>query len=315
MKSQIQNRFVDWRRQAFETFWSGDLEKSWEIHSKIESLFPEKRHITDMWKICLFGRSGQNDEAFRMAFASLHDGIWWHPDRLREEPELDPLKKDARFDLFVDACRNRYRQEADRHPPLLCSMGNPLSVKRMFAIHWRGDNADSFSEYWEETAFLSDWHVGFPQSSQVFGSDRFCWDDEKKAEADLVESKRHFDQISAADPDQTILCGASQGGKLAIDYTLRMKPFSESRFFAIVPSILDLAPYEAKLREGVCPQTRGYILTGDRDPFVQKASALHELLRDYDIPCKLTIVKGLGHDFPKGFEMYLKDVADFLHQA
>ncbi|TMW70648.1 alpha/beta hydrolase [Alteribacter natronophilus] len=312
MRSQIQKRFADWEREAFRTFRKGDLKKSREMSEEIAGLFPEKRYKTDMWRISIHARTGEKEAAFRLAFQALHDGIWWHPERLREEPELDPLKSDARFDLLVEACYNLMKQESDRHLPMLYSMGDTQSRKRMFAIHWRGDNASAFSEYWEETALLSDWHVGFPQSSQVFGYERFCWDDEQRARADLSESKRHFDEISMSNSDQTVLCGASQGGKLAIDSALGWKPFRESRFFAVVPSIRDLKPYEAILREGICRDTRGYILTGEYDPYIDQAAAFHKLLTDYDVPCKLKIVNGIGHEFPEDFETYLLEAAEFL---
>ncbi|MBM7095252.1 MULTISPECIES: hypothetical protein [Alteribacter] len=311
MKSQAHGRFVDLQREAFSAFEQKDYEGVRKLVKKIDGAFPKQRHRTVMWKMCSFALEGERDKAFEIGFEALDEGIWWNPDRIKEEPGLADLQEDPRFETFVARCRVKYNEERDTRDPVLVSMGNPLSHQRLFAIHWRGDDAESFSEYFETTPRLADWHMGFPQSSQVHGYSRFCWDDEEKALMVLKKSYEAFDEISVGG-GETLLCGASQGGKLAIDLALRHQPVPHHCFFAVVPSIKDLKAYESLLKEGVCSKVKGYILTGENDPYLQQQRALHQLLLDYDVPCQFVVVEGLGHDFPENFNIFAEEAAAFL---
>ncbi|WP_096439526.1 alpha/beta hydrolase [Alteribacter populi] len=312
MKSQSHHSFIDLQHEAFKAVNNKDFRGFGELIELIENRYPQKKYKTVMWKMCHLATTSKKEQAFKAGFKGLEDGFWWNPDGVRNEPGLNPLKEDPRFDDFVQACEEAYEREKSAHQPALCTIGNPQSSKRLFSIHWRGDNAEDFAENWEELSILNNWHIGFPQSSQAYGHSRFCWDDPAIAIHDLQEAHAAFDEISVSESSRTILSGASQGGKLAIDLALKWQPFSYPHFFAIVPSIKDLGSYEEMLKEGVSTKVKGYIVTGEKDPFLQQTRALHELFLDYDIPCQFVVIEGMGHYFPKNFSTIAAEAVSFL---
>ncbi|WP_026691012.1 alpha/beta hydrolase [Alteribacter aurantiacus] len=313
MKSQAHGRFVDLQREALSAFDGHDYDKVFRLVDQVNQSYPEKRYRTKMWEICAHAMQGAVDKAFAVGFEGLDEGLWWNPNQVKEESRLLVLRGDARFERFVYECEKMYEAVKGTLDPVLVTMGNKLSDKRLFAIHWRGDNATCFSEFFEDAPSLADWHMAFPQSSQAFGAETFCWDDEKQAARDVKESYDAFDEISVKGSN-TIISGASQGGKLAIDYALKHRPLRDHRFITIVPSIKDLSVYEALLQEGVCSKVRGYILTGEHDPYLSKQRALHQMFLDYDVPCRLVIVKGMGHEFPEAFDKYVEEALAFLNE-
>ena len=87
---------------------------------------------------------------------------------------------------------------------------------------------------------------------------------------------------------------------MAISY-LKTNPLNLKRFIAIVPAIDDVSFFIPLLKNGVIKGVKGYILAGEKDNFTKNTKDLCSEMEKVGFLYKLTVVEGLGHDFPSNF--------------
>lgn len=87
---------------------------------------------------------------------------------------------------------------------------------------------------------------------------------------------------------------------MAISY-LKTNPLNLKRFIAIVPAIDDVSFFIPLLKNGVRKGVKGYILAGKKDNFTKNTKDLCSEMEKVGLLYKLTVVEGLGHDFPSNF--------------
>lgn len=165
-----------------------------------------------------------------------------------------------------------------------------------------------FAPYWFDNRLLEDFLFAFPQSSQVFGYNAYCWDDPKIVKEDITSLFKEFKGKFYTVHD--IIAGASQGGKLAIELSLN-GTLAGKGFIAVIPAIQNTDSIKKLLEENT-NKIKGCIITGDQDPFYQQTVRLAKLLEENDIACKFIVKEGLGHFFPKDFTKLIKEAIEFI---
>lgn len=74
----------------------------------------------------------------------------------------------------------------------------------LMALHSRGTNSRQFAPRWE-VAVDAGVVVAVPQSSQVFATDEYCWDDEGKAAGEVAWAYARASEECRFDPDASSL--------------------------------------------------------------------------------------------------------------
>jgi predicted esterase len=126
------------------------------------------------------------------------------------------------------------------------------------------------------------------------------------------------------DSERLVLGGFSQGGALAV-YSALKRLIPCRGFVAVAPSDWvrpeekraterkQLSePFASFVKASDCRGLRGVIIVGDKDPFFSKVQQLYTLMVGRGLDGKLIIEAGLGHEYPVGFDLKLKEAVDFV---
>jgi predicted esterase len=123
---------------------------------------------------------------------------------------------------------------------------------------------------------------------------------------------------------KAFLSGFSQGAALSI-YSVLKRLISCSGFVAVAPSDWvrpeekpaternELSrPFASFVRASDCRGLRGVVIVGDKDPFFHKIERLYTLMVERGLDGKLQVEKGIGHEYPQGFDNKLRAAVEFV---
>lgn len=276
--------------------------------------FPDRAATTTYWEACTQARLGNPSEAVTVLQEALQRGLWWNPDMLRRDPDLETIRDDPRFVAIVEACEHGLIEaQATANPQLhLYRPNQPSSTSSLLiALHWRLRRPADFTPWWLPARY-QDALVAIPQSSQQLAMDSFGWDDRERATREIAEAYERVRTTEQFDPDRVILAGASQGGAVALDMALSGAPVPVRGFILVVPAIRDLDASLSDVQTAVQRGVRGWVVTGEADYGRDMAISLGKQLNELGIPCHVDVVPGLGHDFPSDFETRLPSALNFV---
>jgi len=309
--------FAEYRNKVYELYLQGRYSKALEIAEKAYAQFKDKISETSYWLACLNSVLYKEDKAIEILINSLNDGVWWSPKMLEGEKDLDPLRNREEFEKIVEKCSRIFEEkQRESKPQRLVFYPDRFDEKKKYqlfvALHRGGDNAEEFSKYWKHV-LKRGYILLVPQSSQLYGPNAYCWGDWEKARDEvmkhIIEMKEKHNVIEGG----IVVAGASQGASLGIvDLVLENTALDLSRFIAVVPPIDDVSFFIPLLRNGVRKGVKGYILAGEKDRFTKNIKDLCSEMGKAGLLYKLTVVKGLGHDFPSDFDVYLDEALDYL---
>lgn len=289
--------------QVFAAHERGDFQEGLQAVRAAADRFPDRAESLAYWEACFLARLGRPDEALATLRHALVRGLWWDPAMLERDPDLDPVRRLPAFGQVVAECERRLaeaRAETTADLRIIELERTERAPPLVIALHWRGRSSDDFAEQFEPVVRLGA-VLALPRSSQRIGPDAFAWDDRETAEREL---RAAFDTITRTvrfDPVQIILAGASQGGSLAISLALRGDLIPARGFLAVVPAVGKVDGFQHLLEPAARRGVRGWLLTGERDPGRANIERFHERCRAAGLPCHLTVVPGLEHDFPLDF--------------
>jgi len=182
--------------------------------------FPEEAARTTYWKACLLALLGDEAQALEALEEGARRGLWWAPQMLEADPDLEALRTEDRFRAIVEAGR-RAQASAAARPPKDLIVRPPASGKprgALVALHARGQRADDMLEPW---AAASDALLVAPHSTQPFDPRDGCWDDPQRADADV---RWAVDRALADAADLPLVVGGfSQGAGLAVSLAARRR--------------------------------------------------------------------------------------------
>lgn len=301
-------KFVELQNELFELSEKRDFAAMHRLIRKTQKDFPERLDKTSFWKACTYALQGKQAEALSVLNEAFIKGIWWNPNTLRDNPDLQALKSREEFKLIVKKCENMLNHHQLNCSSKLFVYGNEGPNTGIFSLHWRGSNVNDFAPYWYDDELLQEYMLGFPQSSQIHGMNSYCWDKHDIAINDISTTFQDFKE--KYNTEQIIIAGASQGGNLAIELSLNDNLLATKGFIAVIPAIRDVESIENLLQTK--PNVKGCIITGDKDPFYKKTIELMSVFEKYDIKCRLIVKEGLGHIFPDDFTKLLSEAVQYI---
>ena len=301
-----ESQFVALQNDLFTHVGQGKYDDAHLIIDTVQRAFPQRKEKTYFWRTCVYALQNKIDEAMTVLRDALQEGIWWNPQRLIQDPDLTILQTNDHFKKIVDECQRILDQANNESTSKLFTYGKNTSEIGLFTLHWRGSNVNDFAPYFFSDDLLNKYHFGFPQSSQVFEYNAYCWDDPSIAMKDVHETFKTFNENSK----DVIIAGASQGGKLAMELSLSNQVMDTKGFIAVIPAIQQLESFKKMLQNN--DHIRGCIITGDQDPFYEKTMELVALFEERNFPYKLIVNEGLGHFFPENFTDQLEEAIEFI---
>ncbi|MCU9613313.1 DUF3089 domain-containing protein [Caldibacillus lycopersici] len=308
-----EEKFVALQKQVFKLFKNKNYDDVLSVINKAEDQFPERLDRTIFWKACVYSLLGRQENAVAVLEEGLKKGVWWNPIRLTRDQDLNSLHNLESFKTIVKRCGDILESSGQNSQAQLYTYGNCNAAIGIFSLHWRGSNVGDYAPYWFDNNRLKEYFYGFPQSSQIFGYNSYCWDDPEVSKEEISTTFAEYKK--KGNTKQDILAGASQGGKLTIELSFTNPTPSMKGFIAVIPSIQDVASIEALLHTNTETEMRGCIITGDKDPYYKNTVELVKMFEAYSIPCKLIVIEGLGHDFPSDFPDLLTEAVDYILQA
>jgi predicted esterase len=306
-------RYLALNDRVFALYGEGRLAEALDAVEEGSEALPGWRSRTTYWRACLLSAIGRPDDSLAALRSGLDAGLWWRPDWLTTDQDLEPLWDLPDFAEIVSSSEQRQaaantgrpeRPEVRVFPPA----GEPRGL--LVALHMYGVTAEESAPNWRP-ATEEGLAVAVPDSTRIQGDGRPCWDDDEAARRDValaVEEAR----ASAPRFDDLILAGASQGGMRAIEMTLRGEPGNARAFIGVVAGLADLDLLEETAKDAASRGVRGWLLTGDRDAAQQAVELLHAQLTGAGLACRIDVIPGLGHTFPQDFGERLRSALPFL---
>jgi predicted esterase len=309
--------FIEYRNKVYELYLQGRYSEALEIAEKAYARFSDEASRTSYWLACFNSLLHKEDKAIEILTNSLGNGVWWSPKMLEGEKDLDPLKNREEFKRIVERCWEIFEEKRkESKPEKLVFYPDTFDSEKKYplfvALHWKGGNMQEFSKYWKHV-LKRGYILLVPQSSQLSENKAYCWDDWEKAKKEVTNHITEIRERHNLIEDGTVVAGASQGASLGmVDLVLEDTPLNLKRFIAVVPPIEDVSFFIPLLKNGVRKGVKGYVLAGEKDRLTKNTEDLCSEMEKAGLPHKLTVVKGLGHDFPSDFDVYLDEALDYM---
>lgn len=228
------------------------------------------------------------------------------------DPDLKTLQDDEEFKSIVAKCNYLFANASKFGKTEAFFYGNSETDVALFTLHWRGSSVEDFAPLWLDELALQKYYYVFPQSSQLYGYNAYCWDKSELSRLDILHTMNLLTEKCTNSKKEIIIAGASQGAKVALELILNGGIENIRGFIFVVPSIKDIPTIEELVDKYSGPKLRGVIITGDQDPFYKYVLDLMPILEKSRIHCKLIIKEGMGHFFPDDFIEILHDAVEFI---
>ncbi len=283
---------------------AGDLAVGLETARAAHREYPDMHVKTWFWQACMHSLAGETAEALASLRAGLSEGNWWSPSQLDGDADLDPIRGSPAFGEIREECSRRFDRKKEVSRPeclVLAPSSATWEPRSLLVIHSRGDTASRFSAHWADLV-NEGWTLIVPQSSQVYDSMSFCWDDADLARQELRNHLEDCRRKRGIETDGMVIAGASQGGRLALELAHE----SGVPWLCVIPAFpagYDVAPMTA-----VPTHTRGAFLLGERDPASVNARRVIRALESGGVHVAAATMKDVGHDLPEDFPHQAADI-------
>ena len=249
---------------------------------------------------CLLGRAGRAEEALAALRAGIAAGSWWSPRVLDEEAALVNTRLLPGWRGLYEECDSLWREKQARSRPE-CRVLSPSTAtwdpRSLFIIHGRGSTAAEFSRRWQPL-LDEGWTLIVPQSSQVYDSAGWCWDDAERARAEINQHWEDCRRKRGMDLEGMIVAGASQGGRLAME----AGNGAGLPWLSVIPSFP--MGYDAHPLTAMPTHTAGALLLGELDPAAAGARMVISQLEAGGVRVTVRTMQGAGHELPPDFCTY-----------
>jgi predicted esterase len=297
------------RKEVFALYGKHEYERALEVARAATDRFPAN---ASYWIACLLAITDRPTEALDTFEEGLANGAWWPPAMFVMDPDLESIRGTDRFAEVAARSEKAWKQafkpepEVHVYPPTTAPSGVLL-----VALHGMpGEGASTFARHWTPACDHGA-VVVVPESSQPHTPDGGrCWLDDERTDGDL---RLVYEQVAAAhdiDPAKVVLCGFSQGARVAITRSLAAEPFKTCGFIALAPGV-QMHQLDDAL-PGADRNLRGAFVVGTDDGVLEAVRALHGEASSQGFDWLLHEVPNLGHDFPDDFSIRLMEALDFV---
>lgn len=306
----IGETFGEVRRRILALHGVGSYAEALEVARAAARDYPEATDRTTYWIACLLSRLGQTESALEALEAGSRRGLWWPPAAIEADPDLEPLRGDARFKAIAEAGRRGHAAAGPRPPrePIVKAPSSGRPRATLVALHARGMRAEDVVDQW---GGATDLLLVAPHSTQQFDMRSDCWDDATIAEADV----RHAAAGALGSADDArpplVIGGFSQGAALALILAATGRLPGVRGCIAVAPSAswaTEVIGADATPPAGL----RVVVFAGKLDARFDDCQRLAERLGSAGAEVRLEVIAGIGHDYPPDFTQGLPAAVDWV---
>ena len=312
--------FEELQTQMFDLFYARDLAGAFAVAESASRLYPDRLPKTAYWKACILSLMGRAEEAVSALAQGLAEGAWWSPIMLNRDPDLEAARTLPQMAEVLAETDRRWQAAQVRSKPqtfildprdrTAAPAGHDGALPPlMLALHWYTGTGPEFIEHFRSAADDLGFLLASAQSSQMCAKDQYCWDDQAEGEAEVSGALASLRASHRFDADRVILAGASQGGRLAIAMSLALPLCG---FIAVVPAVRGVEEFAAHVESAAERGVKGYIIAGEKDYFLAGTEKLQRFLDSNGVSCRIEVVEGMAHTFPKDFPERLARAARFV---
>ena len=312
--------FEELQTQMFDLFYARDLAGAFAVAESASRLYPDRLPKTAYWKACILSLMGRAEEAVSALAQGLAEGAWWSPIMLNRDPDLEAARTLPQMAEVLAETDRRWQAAQVRSKPqtfildprdrTAAPAGHDGALPPlMLALHWYTGTGPEFIERFRSAADDLGFLLASAQSSQMCAKDQYCWDDRAEGEAEVSGALASLRASHRFDADRVILAGASQGGRLAISMSLALPLCG---FIAVVPAVRGVEEFAAHVESAAERGVKGYIIAGEKDYFLAGTEKLQRFLDSNGVSCRIEVVEGMAHTFPKDFPERLARAARFV---
>lgn len=303
--------------RAFEVFDEkcGELYDKGNLEVLIEFLKSNRKFgeymddLIDFDVILYYIELGNMDKALQLLNKYLDEGKWFIPKFLEEVWNKEEFKAYVEKWQKVSE-QSRLNSNAKIHISLPKNYSKEKKYPLFIALHNSNGYAEYFRAHWKSKKLEEEYIVLTPQSSQLFHSFSYCWDDKEKACKEIKDAYEKVASEYSVDKENVIIGGFSQGGEMAIDIALNTSFLPIKGFIALNASEveIDIINIEKAHQKGI----KGIIIAGEKDRKFEKQKEIANLFRKASLESRFVIEKGLGHWFPEDLSEKIDSSLNFI---
>lgn len=304
-------RYSELRDAVFRLYGEGRYVEALALIAREAPAYPDEMASTAYWRACLYAVTGRREEALRVIREVLDLGSFFGTHQLRDEADFASLQRDPDFERLAAECARRQEAaQAKARPELLVvEPRTPPPWPLLLALHGAGSNAADSLDPWRP-AIAAGWLLALPQSSQVWGSNGFVWNDRAWAAREIGEQFATL--TSKYQVDRTVVGGFSNGGALA-PWLVLTGSLPARGFVAVGPGARNPIDWPTLVAGCDRDDVRGVVIVGDGDaPSLEYTRALSGAMSARGLGCRVEIVPGLSHDYPADFGLRLDRALGFV---
>lgn len=262
---------------------------------------------------CSAARAGDPAAATALLRQALDHGFWYGEVMLRQSPSLAPLRGNADFETVVrDSLAAAHRAADLAAPSPVDRPAGPAPYPTLLALHGNGGNADQAMRAWRPVV-TDGWMLAAAASSQWIASDRAVWDDEDRADREVLD--RYAAIADRIDPQRLVVAGFSMGAQtgLRLALTGALPAVGVIAVATAGPLMADpdaWAPLIAGARA-----LRVHLIVGALDDEGRRAAKHRRLaahLADAGIATRLEVLPALDHAYPEDFAPLIRRALAFV---
>lgn len=302
----VARTFDDVYEEAMGHYQAQEFAEALDVWNREGVAFPEEEHMVLYLRSCMAARIGQKELALSLLQEALDKGLWYGREVMRESPSWRVLQGLPEFERMARICAEREEAAwADPELFVLEPEGGPQAGRKyplFLALHGNNSNGRDALEGWRYVSSKG-WLLASAQSSQIVSPNRYVWNNQDRA---LAELGQHYQRVKSEhnlDEEKIVLVGFSMGGETALRAAL-LQTTPAKAFILLGPGgpTIDAPEEFVPLIEGAKGLgLRGYVMLGDIDNAIQPDAVkrLVEMLNEHGIPCELEMVQGIRHEYPR----------------
>jgi predicted esterase len=302
--------------QAIELYQNQAYAEALDLLTVEGGRYPEQAAMIFFLRSCMATRLEDYELALEIIEDGLCRGHWYSEQLINRTRSWKPLRGMPRFERAVEVCKERQQKiEAGarlftREPGGGCPTGRPCPL--LVALHGNWGNGPNTLREWGSVV-QGGWVLAAIQSSEVWASNAYAWEDQEAALSDIEEQYAKLSTRYPVDEERLIIGGISSGGetalRVALDGTIPARGF-----IVLAPGGADVAALAPYTEQAQARGLRGYFLLGEEDGSVshEGVRGLVAMLNTRKVPCKLELLSGVGHEYPPDFAAILARALAFI---
>lgn len=301
--------FEEFDESCSELCDKGNLEELIEFLKSNRKFGEYMDDLIDFDVILYYIELGKMDKALELLNGYLDEGKWFIPKFLKEIWDKEEFK------VYVEGWKEvSEKSKLASKPKMKVSLPKNYNKDKKYplfiALHNSNGHAEYFRAHWESQKLEEEYIVLTPQSSQLFHSFSYCWDDKEKAYEEIRNAYENVIDKYSVDKENIIIGGFSQGGELAIDIALKTNILPIKGVIALNASEveLDINSVENAHKKGI----KAVIIAGENDKKFEEQKKISNLFIKTGLKNRFIIKKGLGHWFPEDLPEIIDSSLEFI---